>query len=288
MYKVDNAIILAAGTSSRFAPLSFEIHKSLIMVRGEVLIERQIKQLREKGIKQIVIVTGYKAEQFDYLIDKYGVILVHNNEYLVRNNHSSIFAAKQYLSNSYICSSDNYFVNNPFELYHEQSFYSSVYISGKTNEWCIKEDNGRIVDVSIGGENSWIMLGHVFWDEEFSKRFISILEKEYEDKKTLSKLWETIYIEHIDELNMKIKKYSNESVFEFDTLDELRNFDQTYVYDTRSKIIKEISIILNVKESEIKNFKSLKGDDNSAIGFTFFAGKNYRYYYVNKKIEEVL
>ena len=41
-------------------------------------------------------------------------------------------------------------------------------------------------------------------------------------------------------------------------------------------------------ESSLINInKSLKGDDNSAIGFTFFAGKNYRYYYVNKKIEEV-
>ena len=48
--KVDNAIIMAAGTSSRFAPLSFERHKALIEVRGEILIERQIRQLREAGI----------------------------------------------------------------------------------------------------------------------------------------------------------------------------------------------------------------------------------------------
>ena len=39
--KVDNAIIMAAGTSSRFAPLSFERPKALIEVRGEILIERQ-------------------------------------------------------------------------------------------------------------------------------------------------------------------------------------------------------------------------------------------------------
>ena len=44
--KVDNAIILAAGTASRFAPLSYEIPKGLIEVKGEVLIERQIKQLK--------------------------------------------------------------------------------------------------------------------------------------------------------------------------------------------------------------------------------------------------
>ena len=47
--KVDNAIIMAAGTASRFAPLSYEKPKALIEVHGEVLIERQIRQLREAG-----------------------------------------------------------------------------------------------------------------------------------------------------------------------------------------------------------------------------------------------
>ena len=42
-YKVDNAIILAAGLSSRFAPISYEKPKGLLRVRGEVLIERQIE-----------------------------------------------------------------------------------------------------------------------------------------------------------------------------------------------------------------------------------------------------
>ena len=65
--KVDNAVILAAGLGQRFAPLSFEKHKALAIVRGEVLIERQIRQLIEAGIPDIYLVVGYKAEQFDYL-----------------------------------------------------------------------------------------------------------------------------------------------------------------------------------------------------------------------------
>ena len=70
--KVDNAIIMAAGTASRFVPLSYEKPKALVEVRGEVLIERQIRQLREAGIKEIIVVTGYKAEQFEYLKDRAG------------------------------------------------------------------------------------------------------------------------------------------------------------------------------------------------------------------------
>ena len=65
-YKVKNAIIMAAGLSSRFAPLSYEKPKALITVKGEVLIERQIRQLKEAGIHDIAIVTGYKKEKFEY------------------------------------------------------------------------------------------------------------------------------------------------------------------------------------------------------------------------------
>ena len=93
--KVDNAIILAAGTASRFAPLSLEKPKALMEVRGEVLLERQIRQLRQAGISEIVIVVGYRKEDFSYLTDQFGVTLVEKPEYLTRNNHSSIYAVKK-------------------------------------------------------------------------------------------------------------------------------------------------------------------------------------------------
>ena len=40
---VKHAVIMAAGLSSRFAPLSYEKPKALFEVRGEILIERQIE-----------------------------------------------------------------------------------------------------------------------------------------------------------------------------------------------------------------------------------------------------
>ena len=49
-YKVDNAIIMAAGFSSRFAPLSDTTPKALLKVKGEIMIERQIRQLIEAGV----------------------------------------------------------------------------------------------------------------------------------------------------------------------------------------------------------------------------------------------
>lgn len=285
--RVDNAIIMAAGTASRFAPISYEKPKALITVRGEVLIERQIRQLKEAGIHEIIIVTGYKAEQFEYLKKKFGVTLVHNPEYLTKNNHSSIYTVKKHLKNSYICSSDNYFLQNPFKNEVENSFYSCVFAKGKTQEWCISEKNGWIENVVVGGEDSWVMLGHVFWSKSFSEKFISILEEEYNRPETADKLWETIYIEHITELPLSIRKYPDDYIFEFDTLDELREFDLTYWNNSGSNILKKCADELGIEEKDLTQIKAFKDKDNAAAGFSFFAGRNYKYYYKTNQMEEI-
>ena len=270
MHTVDNAVILAAGTSSRFAPLSYEQPKALITVKGEILLERQIRQLREADICDIYIVVGYQAEKFEYLKQKFGVHLVYNPDYLNRNNNASIYVVKDILKNTYICSADNYFTENPFEREVSDCYYAAVYANGSTREWCMKySEEGTIYDVQVGGENAWYMLGHTFWDETFSKRFVEILEQEYDLPETAGLLWESIYIKHLDELKMKIRKYEENMIFEFDTLDELRKFDTCYVEDTRSGILKDVAEQLNCREKDIENITSFNDDTNASAGFTF-------------------
>lgn len=288
MPKVDNAIIMAAGTASRFAPLSYERHKALTVVRGEVLIERQIRQLREAGIERIYVVTGYRSEQFQYLKDGFGVELIHNPDYLTRNNNGSIYAAKDVIRNTYICSADNYFAGNPFTDTVDGSYYAVVYRSGPTEEWCVTEKAGMIDSVTIGGADAWIMLGHVFWDADFSGRFLGILSREYERPEVAGMLWEEIYLRHIHELPMRARKYPDRFIYEFDTLDELRAFDPSYVNDTRSAILRKIAEELQIPESALKKITAYKGDNAEAAGFTFIAGgKNFRYRYGTGRIEEV-
>ena len=163
-YVVDNAVIMAAGLSSRFAPLSHEKPKALINVRGEILVERQIRQLRNAGIADILLVVGYKKEMFYYLKEKFGIHILENTEYAVRNNNSSLYVARKYLKNTYICSADNYFTVNPFEQEVEESYYSALYADGPTKEWCLEcDEDDWITNVKIGGKDSWYMMGHVFF-----------------------------------------------------------------------------------------------------------------------------
>lgn len=286
MHIVDNAVILAAGTSSRFAPLSYEIPKALITVRGEILLERQIRQLQEAGVPQIYIVVGYQAHKFAYLEQQFGVHLVYNRDYLTRNNNASIYTVRDILQNTYICSADNYFTVNPFEREVSDCYYAAVYADGPTKEWCMKySEDGTICDVRIGGENAWYMLGHTFWDEAFSKRFVEILEQEYDLPETADLLWESMYIKHINELKMKIRKYEESVIFEFDTLDELRKFDTTYVDDTRSDIIKNVARQLKCRERDVVDITSYRDDTNEAAGFTFlYDNVQYEYAYKEKEI----
>lgn len=279
---------MAAGASSRFAPLSYERHKALTIVKGQVLIERQIEQLKDAKVPEIIIVTGYKAEQFEYLRGKYNVNLIHNAEFSVRNNNGSIWAVREFLGNTYICSSDNYFNSNPFESEVDDAYYAAEYADGKTLEWCMTEDDqGYIDSVTIGGEKAWYMLGHSFWSSDFSARFIDILAREYDIKETIGKLWEKIYMEHLDVLKMRIRKYEPDYIYEFDTLDELREFDKSYIRDTRSTVLKLISKRLEIEESDIFNIKAVKGRFAEAVGFDFdCTSGHYSYYYETKKLKK--
>lgn len=212
---------MAAGRSSRFYSYSQKKHKAFLEVKNEILIERQIKQLQEAGIKEIVIVTGYLKEQFDYLKEKYNVTLIENKEYLTKNNGSSIYAARSYIRNSYICSCDNYFNINPFESLVDNSYYSVVYSPGHTDEWCVQVDEqGDICNVTIGGLGQWYMMGHVFWAKPFSETFIEILEKNYESPIVRDSVWERLLSLNLDKLKIKIRKYDKKDILEFDTQDD--------------------------------------------------------------------
>lgn len=258
-YKVDNAVILAAGLSSRFAPISYEKPKGVLKVRGEVLIERQIEQLREAGIEDITVVVGYKKEYFFYLRKKYGVTLVNNDEYASRNNNGSLWRVRGCLGNTYVCSSDDYFTQNPFDAYVFKAYYSAQYAEGPTKEWCMETGaGGRITKVTVGGSNSWYMLGHVYFDRAFSERFVKILEAEYDRPETVDMLWEDLYIEHIKELDMVLRPYPAGVINEFDSLDELRAFDPHFLENVDSEIFDNIVAVLGCTKAEIHDVYPLK------------------------------
>lgn len=280
-----NAVILAAGFSSRFAPLSYETPKGLLEVKGEILIERQIRQLKEAGIEDITVIVGYKAELFSYLQKKFNVNIILNDEYHVKNNLSSLMRAKDILGNTFICSADNYFTENAFSEHTDYGYYSAVYQSGETDEWCIATDEeGYIKEVTIGGQDAFVMIGHAYFNREFSEQFIPLMVEAYQREDSSGMLWEHLYINHLDQLKLKIKKYDERVIKEFDSLEELQAFDETYLFDTRSEIMKKISQELNCAQSEISSILPLSSM-GQVEGFRFWVnGQTYMYDYITGEL----
>lgn len=269
-YKIDNAVILAAGMSTRFVPLNFEMPKGLLEVKGETLIERQICQLREKGIKEIIIVVGYMKEKFEFLCEKYGVKLVETYDFEQKNNYASVFAAKEYLKNTIVTSSDLYFSENIFQKYAYDAYYCSVFAPGKTAErGVIIDDDDKMMKTMYGDKcyDIWITMGYAFFNQRFTDNYVKIVEKIFDLPETAQKFWADIQDENLNELYMYIKKCDSRVIHEFDSLEELREFDDKYLYNSGSKILHKICYMLAAKENNIIGIESLKQIKHSMFKF---------------------
>lgn len=289
-YKVDNAIIMAAGMSTRLAPLSFDKPKGLFEVKGEILIERQIRQLKEAGIDNIVIVLGYKKESFFYLSEKYGVKIIINPFFNVKNNCETLYLAREYLQNSYICSCDQYFTVNPFNKYEFHSFYTGIKGKNKIGEPNVKVgNNGKIMSFTDGEFGGAILLGFSYWDKKFSNSFKELLVKHHFINDYNNDFWEELFFDNINQLpNMYISFRNEQTIFEFDNFEQLKTFDEKYVENTTSSIMKNISDVLGCKEGEIKEFLPIK-EGMTNTSYTFIVkGKKYVYRHPGDGTEKII
>ena len=269
-YKVNNAVILAAGASTRFIPLSLEQPKGLYEVRNEKLIERQICQLKQAGIDDITLVLGYKKEMFYYLKDKYQVKFIINDSFNIKNNIESLRLAQSIISNTYICVSDDYFMENPFNQFEYRCFFSGSSTSEKTDEmYAITDSNNRITRLEKGLDGGRILLGHCFFDKQFSQKFFEIVNSVTNNGKYDKAFWEWLVKDYLNSFdNIYFKEFSPNTIFEFDYFDDLRKFDTNYLGYSHSDIMRNIKLIFRCDEEDIINFRNVsKGLTNKSFVF---------------------
>lgn len=97
------AIMLAAGKGSRLGKYTKNNTKCMLDVHGETLLERTIDALLESGIKDFILVLGYKKDNVKKFIKekeldkKINITYVDNDVYDTTNNIYSLYLAKDYL-----------------------------------------------------------------------------------------------------------------------------------------------------------------------------------------------
>ena len=221
------AIILAAGMGTRLRPLTLKTPKPLIPVQGEPMAERQIKFLHEKGIKDIIIVTGYLNESFHYLQEKYGVKLVHNDKYNEYNNLYTMYLVKEFLPNAFVLEGDVYLNRNILDETVTESTYFSARKSNFNNEWMLKiGTDGYLDNIVVGSDDEeLIMCGVSYWSQEDGEFLKGKLEQAVEQGGFEQLFWDNLVKDSLDELKIEVRELKSDDLFEIDSLDELNELE---------------------------------------------------------------
>ncbi|ATD54293.1 sugar phosphate nucleotidyltransferase [Clostridium chauvoei] len=218
------AILLAAGMGTRLRPLTLDTPKSLIKVNGMPLAERQIQFLKEKGIDEIIIVTGYLNEKFEYLKNKYGVTLVYNDKYNVYNNIYTMFLVREFLKDSYVIDADVYINRNFLLEKPKTSTYFSAYKKDVKNEWkIIFDENNKVSDIEVmdGQGEGHILSGVSYWSKKDAEVIIKDLERVIENEDFSNFYWDDIVKDNIKKLDLYINKIEEDDIFEIDSIEDL-------------------------------------------------------------------
>lgn len=100
---INKALILAAGLGSRLLKQTEEKPKALVEINGKAILEYQLEALEKNGIKNVVIVIGYKGENIrSFLKNRFTnlkIKFIENKDYADSNSSYSFWLAKDEIKN---------------------------------------------------------------------------------------------------------------------------------------------------------------------------------------------
>ena len=260
------AVILAAGFGMRMVPINMTTPKALLMVNGERLIERLIRQLNDAGIRDIEVVAGFMKDQFEFLIDKYDVKLIVNQDYGLKNNlHSMALAAAASEKrarrsgtgeNVYIVPCDLWCDENPFRRNELYSWYmmadsadpdSGVRINRKDEVVRLRsgENGQRMVGISYFLADDWAALKGRLLEMDKDHRYDEVFWEE------------ALFPAGQDRMEVYARTVSGESIVEINTYEQLRELDSGSNH-LHSEAIRVIAECFGVSEREIVDISVLK------------------------------
>lgn len=266
-----NAIILAAGYGMRMVPINKEVPKGLIEVNGELLIERLIEQLHEAGIREIDVIVGFMKEQYEYLIDKYGVNLIVNREYGEKNNLHSLKLAADKISNTYIVPCDVWCASNPFS---DRELYSWYMVTDLVDDESDVRVNRKLELVSVDADKSGnSMIGIAYILEQEAVRLREQIQELTRKKTFNNAFWETALMSG-DKMTAAARVLPFKEVCEINTYEQLRELDEKSK-QLDNDILMAAANALECRLEDIKEIEVLKkGMTNRSFQFSC-KGKRY-------------
>lgn len=249
-----NAIILAAGFGMRMVPINTETPKGLLEIKGERLIECTIRQLHEVGITEIYIVVGFMKEQYEYLIDEYGVDLIVAPDYTSKNNLHSLKTAADHLSNSYIIPCDIWCEKNPYSRNELYSWYMVSDLVDDDSTVRVNRKQELVVQKEQAGGNA--MIGICYLLEAEAETVRERLEELGRDSRYDGAFWEeTLYRK--DRMIVTARVVHAADAVEINTYEQLREIDSDSS-QLQTDAIQAICEALGAQQDEVTNITVLK------------------------------
>ena len=249
-----NAIILAAGFGMRMVPINTETPKGLLEIKGERLIECTIRQLHEVGITEIYVVVGFMKEQYEYLIDEYGVDLIVAPDYATKNNLHSLKTAADHLSNSYIIPCDIWCEKNPYSRNELYSWYMVSDLVDDDSTVRVNRKQELVVQKEQAGGNA--MIGICYLLETEAEIVRERLEELGRDSRYDGAFWEeTLYRK--DRMIVTARVVHAADAVEINTYEQLREIDSDSS-QLQTDAIQVICEALGAQQNEVTNITVLK------------------------------
>ena len=233
MYRVERAIIMAAGKGSRMSELTDTTPKPMVRVNGRRMIDTTIEALLSLGITEIYIVVGYLKERFAEVKADYPMVqLVENPCYETEENISSIYRVRDRLENAMIIEGDQYFFSpEPLNPEYEHTEYNCFRVDSPTRDWIVDVDEtGRITGYhDRGGEKGWLCYGVSRWTPEDGRKLKQYIELEYEEKQNRHIHWDYVPFDiHKDRFSLYVRETPADQRVELDSVAELARIDPSY------------------------------------------------------------
>lgn len=230
-YRVRRAIFLAAGFSARLAPITFNTPKPLVRVGGIRIIDGLIDACLSLGIKEIYVVRGYLAHQFDQLLAKYPMIrFLDNSLFNESNNITSALVAKDLFANAYVFEADLILRTlSLLSLYHYQSDFLAIF-KERSDDWCFTvDDHGIIQSEHLGGFHTWQMVGISYWDAASGKMLAVDLPYAAGLPGGKERFWEQVPLGVCkNHYQVALRPCQGRDITEIDTFRELKAIDHSY------------------------------------------------------------
>lgn len=233
------AVLLAAGLAKRLRPLTDTTPKCLLQINGKNLLHRTIENIEENGIKDFIVVTGYRENMIvDYIKKNYNHLnfeFLSNKDYMNNNNSYSLWMTKD-IAGDEILLLDS-------DILFEKEIIKKLLDSGKKTCLALKKHNldeeqikvlmdeelrvieiGKEVDLTKANGES---IGIEIISGDFLKELYKVLDRKITLEKNVNEFYEVSFQEIInrndDNISMFGVDISEYSCIEIDTIEDYEN-----------------------------------------------------------------